>query len=251
MPNQNSTSAEPINGKETEAIVALTPALTPVELLRIAVSQNADIDKLTKLMDLQERWERNEARKAFVVAMNAFKSAPPTISKNKQVSFQSAKGPVDYKHATLDHVCDAVIGGLSKHGISHRWKVEQTTEWITVTCILTHELGHSEETKLMGAPDNSGSKNTIQAIGSTVTYLERYTLLAATGLAAAGTDDDAQASTNFGDVSERLEWLANSKDLAELRQIFAAAYRDARRFNDQEAMKRIVEAKDKRKRELR
>ena len=86
---ENSTPSQPLNGQETQIV-----ALTPVELLRIAVSQNADIDKLTKLMDLQERWERNEARKAFVVAMNAFKSAPPTISKNKQVSFQSSKGTV-------------------------------------------------------------------------------------------------------------------------------------------------------------
>src|SRR2546430_17661412 len=98
---QSENSTHPLNGQETQIV-----ALTPVELLRIAVSQNADIDKLTKLMDLQERWERNEARKAYVVAMNAFQSAPPTISKNKQVSFQSSKGPADYKQVTIDPVCD-------------------------------------------------------------------------------------------------------------------------------------------------
>src|SRR5438105_12632904 len=244
---QSENSTQPLNGQETQIL-----ALTPVELLRIAVSQNADIDKLTKLMDLQERWERNEARKAYVVAINAFKLARPMITKNKQVSFQSSKGPVDYKHATLDHVCDAVIGGLSKHGISHRWKVEQTAEWITVTCILTHELGHSEETRLMGLADNSGSKNSIQALGSPATYLERYSLLAATGLAAGGTDDDGRsAGQKLLDVAERLEWIANSESMAELQQIFTTAYRDARALNDQTAMKQLIDAKDKRKRELR
>jgi hypothetical protein len=30
---------------------------TPMVLLQMAMSQNADLDKLSKLMDLQERWE--------------------------------------------------------------------------------------------------------------------------------------------------------------------------------------------------
>jgi hypothetical protein len=54
-------------------------------------------------------------------------------------------------------------------------------------------MGHSESTSLTAAPDTSGSKNSIQAVGSTITYLERYTLLALTGLAAQGQDDDGQA----------------------------------------------------------
>src|SRR5579872_3172103 len=160
---------------KVESQTALVPAaLTPVELLRIAVSQNADIDKLKQLMDMQERWERNEARKAYSAAMNAFKAEPTRILKNKHVKItprDSSKFGAEYNHATLDHVCDAVIGGLSKHGISHRWKVEQDKEWIKVTCVLRHEMGFEEETSLMGTPDNSGSKNSIQAVGSTVTYL--------------------------------------------------------------------------------
>ena len=88
-----------------------------------------------------------------------------------------------YSYATLDQVCDQVTEALSKHGISHRWKIEQENGLIRVTCILTHYKGHSEETTLAGSADTTGSKNAIQAVGSTVSYLERYTLLAATGLA--------------------------------------------------------------------
>jgi len=223
---------------------ALVPA-NPSELLRIAVTQGADIDKLEKLMELQLRWERNEAHKAYTAAINAFKANPPEISKNKEVKF----GQTAYKHATLDHVCDAITAGLSKHGISHRWKVEQDKEWIKVTCVLTHVAGHSEETMLQGASDNSGSKNPIQAIGSTVTYLQRYTLLAATGLAAANGDNDG-GSPKMDDISERLEFIANCNSVSELQSVFASAYKDAKALNDQSAMKRLVEAKDKRKREL-
>jgi hypothetical protein len=234
--------------------------LTPVELLRIAVTQNANIDQLTKLMDLQERWERREAKRAYDAAMKAFKAESPRITKNHRVCFEAkdrSKGTTDYKHATLDHVCDAVIGALSKVGISHRWKVSQAGEWITVTCILTHELGHAEETSLMGCPDNTGNKNSIQAVGSTVTYLQRYTLLAATGLATSDSDDDgrggAAASAGISEKrrAECCSWIASAPNVIELRRNYFEAVREARAAKDRSAEAAYIAAKDVRKRELR
>ena len=90
--------------------------VTPMQMLQIAVSQGADLDRLQKLMDLQERWEANQARKAFVVAMAAFKQTPPKIMKNKHVKFQTSKGLTEYDHATLDAVCGAVIANEERDG---------------------------------------------------------------------------------------------------------------------------------------
>ena len=66
---------------------------------------------------------------------------------------------------------------------------------MSVICTISHWQGHAESTKLSAAPDNSGSKNSIQAIGSTISYLERYTLLALTGLATHDMDDDGNAAS--------------------------------------------------------
>src|SRR5690606_30314272 len=96
-------------------------AITPMQMLQIAVEQGADLDKLSKLMDLQERWEANEARKAYVAAISAFKADPPRLHKNKTVRF----GDTEYDHATLDNVCDVIVPALTKQGLSHRWEVEQ------------------------------------------------------------------------------------------------------------------------------
>jgi len=223
--------------------------LTPVDLLRIAVSQGADVDKLKQLMDLQERFEKNEARKAFAAAMLKFKANPPAITKNHAVKF----GQTAYNHATLDHVCEEVTRGLSAVGITHAWKVTQDKDLITVRCVLTHELGHSEETQLMGLPDNSGSKNSIQAIGSTVTYLQRYTLLAACGLAAKN-DDDGQAAgkpqVEAVEVEKNLKEIEQAKDLAGLKFLFSVAYGKAQEIGDRKAMAHYITAKDRRKREL-
>jgi hypothetical protein len=72
---------------------------------------------------------------------------------------------------------------------------------ITVTCSVSHELGHAESTSLSHSPDSSGKKNSIQAIGSTITYLQRYTILALTGLATKGQDDDG---TSIVEPEEKL-----------------------------------------------
>ena len=176
--------------------VPLTPAvITPMDMLQIAVEKGADLDQMQKLMDLQERWEKNEARKAYVAAMTAFKADPPKIIKNNLVDY----GKTHYKHATLDHVSEAISKSMGPHGLSFTWRVEQNGS-IKVTCVVTHCLGHSERVSLSADSDTSGSKNSIQAIGSTVTYLQRYTLLAATGLAAS--DDDGKASEPVEYITE-------------------------------------------------
>ena len=55
-------------------------------------------------------------------------------------------------------------------------------------------MGHSESVTLDAFKEDSGTKNNIQAMGSSITYLERYTLFAATGLASEEQDDDGAGS---------------------------------------------------------
>lgn len=188
----------PMQGTAVERLKPASPpaAVTPAQMIMLALERGADVAMLEKLMALQERWEANEARKAFVAALSAFKAEPPTIDKNKFVSFPNSKGgQTEYHHATLDQVAGIIGAALSKHGLSHRWETEQMDGgMIRVSCILQHVMGHSERVALQSSPDQSGGKNNIQAVGSTVTYLQRYTLLAVTGLAAKDQDDDGDGN---------------------------------------------------------
>jgi hypothetical protein len=158
------------------------------------------LDKLEKLMQLERQWKADKAREAFVEAMTAFKADPPTILKNKLVNIP---GGARFAHATLAQVVDAVCAGLSKYGLSHSWETRQENGGVSVTCVLTHQLGHSERTTLSAAPDDSGKKNSIQQIASTVTYLERYTLMAATGLAARDMDNDGAGAVTVARITEK------------------------------------------------
>lgn len=186
----------PVQATATGGQVA---TMNPASMIELAIEKGA-VDQLDKLLALQERWEANEARKAFVVAMNDFKRNKPEVHKNKTVDYTGNKGRTVYDHATLDNICDVLGEALSQVGISYRWRTENLDGgWIRVACILTHEMGHSEETQLQGPPDQSGGKNAIQAIGSTTEYLRRYTLLSATGVAVKGMDDDGQGGTTHPD----------------------------------------------------
>ncbi len=164
-----------------------TTSASPSAIITYAMEKGADIEKLEQLFALQQKWEANEARKAYVAAMARFKKNPPTIIKNKEVKF----GTTQYMHATLGEVCERIVSALAEHGFSHRWiPTRNEGGMIGVTCVITHELGHSEETSLEAGLDNSGGKNNIQSMISTKTYLERHSLLAATGLATKDMEDD-------------------------------------------------------------
>lgn len=172
---------------------SVTPA-TPMEMLNRALMSGAAPETLEKMLALQERWEKNEARKAFDKAIAQAKAEMPVIRKNREVSFGAGK--TSYKHEDLAEIANTVTPVLSKYGLSYRWKTNVSDKLIVVTCILSHEGGHSEENSLPGPADTSGSKNAIQSIGSTVTYLQRYTLKAALGLAASNDDDGVAAGGN-------------------------------------------------------
>ena len=170
-------------------------ATTPADLLQIAVSNGADIDKLEKLMELQMRWDANEAKKAYTRAMSQFRAGCPEIFRNKTVSFPGKGGQTSYTHADLAGAIGQIKSVLTECGLSHSWRTENLQGgFIQVTCILTHVDGHSEQTSMVCQPDNTGSKNAIQAMGSAVTYLQRYTLFAILGLASADDDDTGKPS---------------------------------------------------------
>ncbi len=157
--------------------------VNPMHLMQVAVESNADLDKLEKLMSLQERWEAGEAKKAFYSAMADFQMRCPDIKKLK-------KGH-NYMYAPLGDIMAQIREPLFDCGLSIRFEQDHSSG-ITVTCVVTHKGGHSERTTMTGGADTSGSKNGIQAIGSTVTYLQRYTVIGALGITTADADIDSR-----------------------------------------------------------
>lgn len=186
---------------------ARSAAMTPMEMLDRAVSNGASIETLEKLMGLQERWEKNTARKAFDEAMAAARAELPIIIKNREVDFTSAKGRTNYVYEDLASIAKAVDPILARHGLAYRFRTSQDGGSVTVTCVISHRGGYSEENSLSAGRDESGNKNSIQAVGSAVTYLQRYTLKAALGLSATKDDDAAASKEEEYDTTQWTEKL--------------------------------------------
>jgi hypothetical protein len=212
MPN----AIETVRPTEAATTLATVVNLTPMEMVNRAITQNAGVEVLEKLLSLQERWEANQARKAFDEAMSSAKSEIPTITKNRQVGFESKKEGArntSYRHEDLAEIARTVDPILSKYGLSYRFRTKnEPNQPITVTCIVSHRDGHCEENTLQAGRDDTGNKNSIQAVGSTITYLQRYTLKAALGLAASNDDDGKRSEeTANSHVSEEQAILLREK----------------------------------------
>jgi len=207
--------------------------VTPAQMLQIAVEQNADIEKLEKLMDLQERWEQNAAKKSFVAAMSAFRRDCPSIDRTKKAHNSSYAGLAE----TLQQINEL----LADNGLSHDWETTQKDGLVSVTCNVTHIDGYSKSTTLTAEPDTTGSKNAIQSVGSAVSYLQRYTLFAILGLASKEADTDGNPAQCLDAIAQ----IQAAADEESLKELYVRAYK-----NYPKHRVAITKAKDGRKKEL-
>lgn len=225
----------------------------PLSMAMQAVKAGMSIADLRDMLNLQKEWEANEARKAFVDDMAAFKKNPPEILKDKHVEFVTQKGTTSYEHATIGNVCDQIVKAAAGYGFSHRWIPSRGTngEYV-VTCEVTHRLGHTQETRLEGPRDDSGGKNAIQGGISTNTYLQRHSLLMAFGFATKDQPDDDGRAAGGGQYdaagalqewSDKANAAINLLALNETRKMAGQEFNAAKDVAGWNAFKLVVEKK--------
>lgn len=155
--------------------------MSPV--VRAIMEKNLSPETVREMLAMQREHEANEARKQYVAAYIGLKAELPKIlARDKRVKF----GNTEYTHTSLAAAVEAVVPHLISHGFAHEWNPSIDDEGqVVVTCRLTHCGGHYEESTLKCAPDTKGSKSGPQTIASTITMLQRYTLLGRLGIATA------------------------------------------------------------------
>ena len=176
--------------------VLQTVPVTPMQMISAAVESGKDLEYVERLMELERTWKADKAREAFYVALAEFKKNPVTVIKDKtNLQYNS-------KYASIGNIVNTTNAAMAPFGLNARWDIEQG-DIITVTCILSHTLGHSESVPMSGLPDDSGKKNDLQKIKSTVTYLKSATFEAVTGVVSVdATDDDGNNSSTIDTISE-------------------------------------------------
>ena len=168
--------------------------MTPLQVISQAVlAGNVPVETMEKLMNLQERWEANKAKKEFDKSLAEFQSELPTIKKTKTV--KNKDGTARYSYAPLESIIEQTKGLLAKHGFSYRFDTK-INGMVEVTCRLTHESGHSETSFFAVPIDKDAYMTAPQQFASALTFAKRYTFNDIVGIMTADEDNDAQDAKN-------------------------------------------------------
>lgn len=227
----------PMSGAALEA-----PPQRPLTVVEHAIRSGATPEQLQSLLELQVRADNHQlemmrerrrmdeedrtlaAKLAFESALNQLRAHNIIIPKTKEVVQTARSGGAGprFMQSEFDVVCQMLSPALHACGLSFRhdmrfgekeWRADGTNPaipagtsitlpWVYVTCHLTHKDGHSEALTLEGPPDSSGSKNPLQEMQSTASYLKRQSLLAITGTATGGEDDEGKMKRKGGGATD-------------------------------------------------
>jgi hypothetical protein len=171
------------------APMSQTDALLSI-IERAARDPSVDIDKIERLAKMFEAAEARRAKTAYAAALAGMQIELPEVTEYGKIDLGKGK---PQKYALWEDINEALRPVLARHGFSLSFRTGRTPDRVTVTGVLMHRDGHSEETTLELPIDASGSKNAVQAIGSSTSYGKRYTAGALLNFTSRGEDDDGAA----------------------------------------------------------
>lgn len=176
---------------EAESLMAI--------ISRAASDPSIDINKLERLMQMHEQITARAAKAAYDAALAQMQPELPVIAERGRIDIGRGK-PQSY--ALWEDINEAIRPILSRHGFALSFRTGRQDDRIIVTGILSHRDGHREETTMHLPLDTSGSKNNVQAVGSSTSYGKRYTASALLNLTSRGEDDDGKAGGAKGPITE-------------------------------------------------
>jgi len=199
-PNKTAVAIQP----ETMStpVVAADAYLEMIE--RAARDPSVDIDKVERLMAMRERLMDRQAKAEYAAALAEMQPALPVVGRRGMIKVPAKDGKAGHEtpYALWEDVNEAIRPHLAAHGFALSFRVRKEADRIEVTGVLSHRAGHSEETMLSLPMDSTGSKNNVQAIGSSVSYGKRYTAFALLNITSRGEDDDGTAAGAAATVTD-------------------------------------------------
>lgn len=198
--HQNLPQQDMVVVSETAAIVHM--------IERAARDPAVDIDKMERLVALRERMLDRDAKIAFDIAFAKMQPELPVIDKKGRIQGESKRtgDKLDQRHGRWEDISPAVVPVISKHGFGIRFEQAQVpgpdgTTRTRITCIVSHS-GHRESAYFDLPLDTTGSKNNVQAYGSTASYGRRYSATLALNIVTKGEDDDGRAAGSAETISD-------------------------------------------------
>lgn len=191
---------EIVTREEAQPIAVASEAAAIISMIeRAARDPNVDIAKMERLFEMQERAEARRAKAAYAAALALMQPKLPTVERKGRIIITDKndrqKVIQSTPYALWEDTNEAIRPILAEHQFALTFRTGSSPDGkITVTGLLSHAAGHSEETTITLMHDSSGSKNSVQAVGSSISYGKRYTAGLLLNLTSRGEDDDGKAA---------------------------------------------------------
>ena len=183
--------------EKQENVVDQSTALIQV-IERAAVNPDVDVEKMERLLDMQERILNRNAMMAFNQAFTAMQSDIPEITESGAIMHGQK---LISKYAKFEDINAVLKPILQRHGFAISFRTE-TGDSVRVTAVLSHKDGHSESTDITLPADTGPGRNDVQAVASAVTYGKRYTMSALLNISTRGSDDDGVRAGTAATLSD-------------------------------------------------
>jgi hypothetical protein len=196
---QRKRSAEPMPVPPLD-----NPSTVMTLIERVALDPRADVEKLERLGAMYEHLKAREAELAFNAAKGRIlkKLAGIKIVKNRPVLPENDKtrpqnGPLEaFKYAPLEEIDKHLRPLLVEEEMDLSYSDQPCEGGILIRGRLKHlPSGHYEDSFMPAPPDTTGGKSSVQAVGSTNSFLRRYIACNIFNIVVVGDDDDGNGGT--------------------------------------------------------
>jgi Zn-dependent oligopeptidase len=158
---------------------------------RAASNPNIDVEKMERLLAMQERIMAQNAKVAFNEAMRAAQAEMPKIRRNKENTQTSSM------YADLEQITDKAVPVYTRHGFSLSYGTADcpTPGHARITCVCAHVQGFERTYQadvpldLTGLKGNQ-NKTATHGFGSTMSYGRRYLVCLIFNIALTNEDQD-------------------------------------------------------------
>lgn len=218
---------------------------TPMDLLSVALQNNAAIDVIERLAALQEKSLAREAEIDFNAAMNKvqeqIKRIAPDLDNPQTRSKYASYAAIDRKIRPI----------YSQEGFSLSFDTADCPkdECVRVVCYVALR-GHTRRYQVDMPADGKGAKGgdvmtKTHAAGAAMSYGMRYLVKGIFNIAVG--EEDTDGNTN-GELLEQIEWLQNASSAEELKKLFQVAYEKFE--TNPAALRALVAAKNEKRKEF-
>lgn len=161
-----------------------------------AIAKSLPVETMEKLFALREKVKAEYAREEFMKSMANFQKDCPIIEKKNPVKNKS--GQIVYYFANLGDIVEQVKKPLGENGLSYDFVTEDLKDFLKVTCVVTHALGHSKNSSFQIPIGTEAFMTDVQKYGARLTFAKRYAFCNALGILTADEDIDAKEDSKTG-----------------------------------------------------